>query len=79
MLNEREAKATLKSLSREYKLDQKGNEALKEAIMDEFDDLIEGKDQNAENVEKYFKKAVRIAKKLDQHEENLSAIERELQ
>ena len=79
LLNEREAKSTLKAMQKEYKLDAKSNEKVKSAIMEEFEDLIDGKDMTPENVEKYFKKAVRIVKKLDQHEEKLSSIELELQ
>jgi len=41
ILDKREAEATLKALTKEYKLDKKGNEDLKDAIMDKYDDFID--------------------------------------
>ena len=79
IIQEREAKQALKMLTKEYKLDAKSNTDLKDAIMEEYEDLIDGKDMTAENVEKYFRKAVRMVKKLDDKETKLSLIEQELQ
>lgn len=78
ILDKREATATLKALTKEYKLDKAGNEDLKEAILDKYQDFIEWKPFNAETVSRYFKDAVRLVKRLPEHEDKLSLIDKEL-